>query len=974
MKDGSSPLEVLMLEDSPLDAELIDEHLQRGGVSHIAVRVSSRDEFVDALNARRFHLILADYNLPSFDGLTALKIAVEKAPDTPFILVSGTLGEEAAIDAMRNGANDYVVKQRLGRLPDAVRRAVGEVNERRARRKAEDDRDQANLSLSRTMDDLKRREEQLRLATEMSDIGLWDVDIVNGTLFWDANCKAMFGISADVDVSLADFYEGLHPDDLATTTEAFGAALDPVRRAKYDVEYRTVGKEDGVIRWVAAKGQGIFDEDSQCVRATGTTLDITDQKAIALHREARMRISEILANSLDAATISSRVGEVLGEVLGASRVGYANLTDETVTIEQGWHLPHVKNILGSIDLRRFGNFIDELKAGRDVIIDDVRHDPLTAQWADALATYGVRSLVNVPIVENGITVAILFVNHSHIRIWTADDVILIKDAAHRVRAAIERRRAETSLYLLASSLEEQVKERTAERNLLAKVFESTDSLINVLDLDYRWLALNSAAATAFEAVLGIVPKIGDRLTDLLNDQPEQRALAEELWSRALAGEEFTAVQKFGGAGRPATTFEIKFNRLLDDSGKLIGAYQIVTDINARVVADEQLAEAQQALRQAQKMEAVGQLTGGIAHDFNNMLAVVMGSLELMKRRVGSEDIRLHGYIDAALEGAKRATNLTQRLLAFSRQQSLSPKTLDVNKLVVNMTELLKHSIGTDIRLAVSVQTDVWRVHADPNQLENVILNLAVNARDAMPGGGVLTIETCNIESGKVQEGSSTKRWDADFVLISVADNGSGMSPETIEKAFEPFFTTKDVGKGSGLGLSQVYGFVKQSGGHVRIKSEVGQGTTINIYLPRALQSEAEGTDSMVVQAASGKVEEFILVVDDEPAVRRLTCEALFELGYGVIEAATAEQALEALKTRPEIKLLLSDILMPEVNGFELSARSREIRPDLKVLFSSGYTRNSTVQGQTLDPKLELISKPFTIDELSSRVRALLDKT
>ncbi len=973
MSEGASPLEVLMLEDSPLDAELIDEHLQRGGVKHVAIRVSSRDEFITALDSKRFNLILADYNLPSFDGLTALKIAIEKAPDTPFILVSGTLGEEAAIDAMRNGANDYVVKQRLTRLPDAVRRAVGEVNERRARREAEEGRDQANLSLARTMDDLRRREEQLRLATEMSDIGLWDVDVVKDTLFWDANCKAMFGISPDVEVTLADFYAGLHPADLAATTEAFAASLDPSARAKYDVEYRTVGKEDGAIRWVAAKGQGIFDDAGRCVRATGTTLDITAQKIASLHREARVRISEVLANSIDAATISSRVGHVLGEVLGVSRVGYATLKEDAATIDEGWHLSTVQDVTGTIDLRQFGSFVDDIRAGRDVIISDVKSDRRTSDRSDSLAAYGVRSLVNVPIVESGKAVAMLFVNHTEPRVWSNEEISLVKDAAHRVRVAVERRRAENALSALASSLEDQVKERTAERNLLAKVFESTDSLINVLDVDFRWLALNKAAAEGFEAAFGVRPKVGDRLLDLIDGEPDQRILAEALWSRALAGEEFTAIQKFGGAGRQSVTYEIKFNNLRDETGELVGAYQIVTNINDRVAAEEQLMETQQALRQAQKMEAVGQLTGGIAHDFNNMLAVVIGSLELIKRRIGSEDARMHGFIDAAIEGSKRATNLTQRLLAFSRQQPLNPKTLDVNKLVVNMTELLKHSIGADIRLETSLTGEPWRVHADPNQLENVILNLAVNARDAMPTGGTLEIVTRNVGKGMPEDNSPTKILNGDFVLISVSDTGSGMPAEVIEKAFDPFFTTKDVGKGTGLGLSQVYGFVNQSGGHVRIQSEVGKGTTINIYLRRDLNDESEAKISGSSDPHEGRGEELILVVDDEPAVRRFTCEALTELGYGVVEAGDAAQALSALKNRPDIALLLTDILMPEVNGFDLAKQGREVRSDLKVLFSSGYTRNSTVQGQTLDPNLELISKPFTIDELATKVRAVLEK-
>jgi CheY-like chemotaxis protein len=318
--------------------------------------------------------------------------------------------------------------------------------------------------------------------------------------------------------------------------------------------------------------------------------------------------------------------------------------------------------------------------------------------------------------------------------------------------------------------------------------------------------------------------------------------------------------------------------------------------------------------------------------------------------------------------------LTQRLLAFSRQQPLQPKPIDANKLVAGMSDLLRHSIGADVRLETVLAGGLWRTHADPNQLENVILNLAVNARDAMPIGGRLTIETQNTHLDERYAAAHLGMAAGHYVLIAVSDTGSGMAPEVIDKAFDPFFTTKAVGKGTGLGLSQVYGFVKQSGGHVKIYSELGHGTTIKIYLPR-LQGEADmEADINAAQViALGDSREVVLVVEDEPAVRQFSLDALSELGYQVLEADGAAAALRLLKAHPEIVLLFTDIIMPDVNGAKLAEEARRLRPDLKVLFTTGYTRNAVVHNGVLDAGVELIGKPFTLEALSTKLRAILER-
>ncbi|UAK25282.1 ATP-binding protein [Sphingomonas nostoxanthinifaciens] len=383
--------------------------------------------------------------------------------------------------------------------------------------------------------------------------------------------------------------------------------------------------------------------------------------------------------------------------------------------------------------------------------------------------------------------------------------------------------------------------------------------------------------------------------------------------------------------------------------------------------------AENQVRQLQKMEAVGQLTGGIAHDFNNMLAIIIGGLNLMQRRIARGETDVARYVDAAMDGATRAAALTQRLLAFSRQQPLAPEPLDVNRMVGGLTDLLDRTLGERVRLETVLGAGVWRVKADPSELENVIVNLAVNARDAMPEGGELTIDTSNAhidDDYALEEGLKPGQ----FVLIAVSDTGSGMPAEVMAKAFDPFFTTKGVGKGTGLGLSQVFGFVRQSGGHVKIYSEEGHGTTVKIYLPR-LYGEAPALGQArrrVAQPKGGSPTEVIMVVEDEDRLRNFTVEALRELGYTVVHAADGDEALRMIGAGQGATLLFTDIVMPGMTGRQLADIAIERIAGLKVLYTTGYTRNAIVHNGTLDAGTNFLAKPYGIDDLAAKVREVLD--
>jgi nitrogen-specific signal transduction histidine kinase/CheY-like chemotaxis protein len=381
--------------------------------------------------------------------------------------------------------------------------------------------------------------------------------------------------------------------------------------------------------------------------------------------------------------------------------------------------------------------------------------------------------------------------------------------------------------------------------------------------------------------------------------------------------------------------------------------------------------AESQLRQMQKMEAIGQLTGGIAHDFNNMLSIVISSLEMLQRRLQKGEPDFQKYIDAASEGARRAAVLTSRLLAFSRQQPLKPDILDTNKIVSSMSELLQRTLGETIRVETVLAAGLWKTFADSAQVENAMVNLAVNARDAMPDGGRLTIETANVFLDEVYARGNDVQ-PGQYVLLAITDTGTGMPQAVIDKAFDPFFTTKDVGLGTGLGLSQVFGFVKQSNGHIKIYSEVGQGTTIKIYLPRHYGKEEARVDSPSTAPLAASIgQECILVVEDDEGVRTLTVDALRELGYVVLEASAAPQALGLIGKHPEIALLLTDVVMPDTNGRKLAEAALNLRPDLKVLYMTGFTRNAVVHNGMLDPGVNLIAKPFTLDQLATKVRAVI---
>jgi len=537
---------------------------------------------------------------------------------------------------------------------------------------------------------------------------------------------------------------------------------------------------------------------------------------------------------------------------------------------------------------------------------------------------------------------------------------IVSETTERVLGETQLRASEARYRELNATLEQRVTERTAERHLLATIVETTDGQIQALDLDYRWLAINTACAQAYERIYGKRPKVGDSLHEFLADRPEHLAAATAVWSRALGGEAFTNIEEFGDPKFDRRVFEMKFETLRAPDGTRIGAFLTGTDVTDRLEEQARLAQAEAALRQAQKMEAMGQLTGGVAHDFNNLLTPIVGLLDMLQRKgIGGE--REHRLIAGAAQAAERAKTLVQRLLAFARRQPLQAVPVNIGRLVADMGDLISSTTGPQIQVTVDTPEGLPEAMADPNQIEMAILNLSVNARDAMPDGGELRISAkARTVAGEHKSGLAPGA----YICISVADTGTGMDETTLAHAVEPFFSTKGVGQGTGLGLSMVHGLASQLGGALTIRSAVGAGTTVELWLPVS-HAAAAAIDTAPQPELRPLPVGTALLVDDEPLVRMSTAEMLSELGYRVVEAASAEDALQRVSDGLRPNLLVTDHLMPGMSGTDLGLALRNRYPDLQILVVSGYANN-----EGITPDLSRLTKPFRSDELAASLANL----
>ncbi|AZL73374.1 response regulator [Pseudomonas oryziphila] len=788
-----TPLKLLMVEDSSMDAELILIRLERSGLQVQPTQVFEHVGAEQALREGRFDLILCDCVLPGSSGADVLATAQRLAPDVPFIFLSGIYGEEHAVEMIRLGATDYVLKKNLTLLPKAVRRALGEVQERQRRRQAE-----------QALADVEAR---ARIAIDAAGMGTWDYHPQDGLMRWDERCKLLFGLPLDATMSLDLFYAGIYPDDLPRVREAVEQAMHPDSDGSYRVEFRIAQAGSPEPRWLLSSGQTQFSE-GRCVRFSGVLQDIHSQRQ------------------------ATRALEQLNEMLG-----------------------------------------------------------------------------------------------------------------------------------------ERVERRTRERD---RAWELSQDLLAVLNKDLTPVALNPA----WEACLGFSrERLGQISLLQLLPEDDQDALLTQLAALSLGHSSARFIGRIlhaSGQQRWLSWVVVADDTLLHVVARDISSErEAALDLaKANERLREQIAERERveaALQQMQRLEAVGQLTAGVAHDFNNLLTVILTGAsflqnELDNGRLDKAAKRLQNIREAGERGAK----LTAQLLAFSRKQRLEPVPLNLNRTLSGLEELLRRTLGGSVSVRLELDTQLWQALTDPTQTEMTILNLAINARDAMPGGGQLTLATRNTRISTPPRNPQDPE-PGEYVMLSIRDTGCGMSEEVAAKVFEPFFTTKGVGKGSGLGLAQVFGFAKQSGGGVSLQTTPGRGTQVSVYLP-AVRAQASATLPAPPRVGSQLADggnHHILLVDDDHLVRELIGDLLRRLGYQVREAHSGEQALAQLDERTD--LLLTDFAMPEFNGAQLALAAREHFPQLPVVFLTGYAELDNMEL----PNSLLIQKPVHEHVLALALAELL---
>ena len=701
---------------------------------------------------------------------------------------------------------------------------------------------------------------------------------------------------------------------------------------------------------------------------------------VVTKREAafRLHLEDRLRDLADAQAVKNVASEALGRELQTDFVAYSELDKpgEFVVSEHGWGKEAAPVFSAERRLDLLGTELTfELRAGRTITINDIA-TKLPSDQEALVASFqyiSTRSLVMVPLFRSGRLEAILSVLSTDARAWKKHEVTTIEEVAGRVWSTVVR------LQSVADLVETEARFEAITNSIDHMVWSSDAEGFH----DYfneRWYEYTGTRPGSTD---------GEAWRELFHADDQERIEAN--WRHSLlTGAPYRIEYRLRHHSGRYRWVLGRAQAVRNQVGQISRWYGTCTDIHELVEARNLLARsrdeleeavqsrtaelmlAAEQLRQSQKMEAIGQLTGGIAHDFNNMLAVVMAALSALRRTLAANEPNLR-HIEAATESARRSAMLVKRLLAFSRQQSLSPKNVDINKLVEGMSDLLSRTLGEPIRIVNQLSKDLWLAYVDPNQLENVILNLAVNSRDAMPEGGVLNIVTRNVELLASQNALSPEMKPGNYVMLSVSDDGTGIPGEIIDRVFDPFFTTKPTGKGTGLGLSQVYGFLKQSGGYVNIRSNLETGTSVDIYLPRLLREDAGPTLPVELHAVKNDdLKKMILVVDDLAYVRKFVIEGLTELGYSTMEADGGLEALRLIDLHPEISLVLTDLVMTDINGRILAQEIRRRHPNLRILFMSGYAPEGLPKITAGLEAIECLWKPFTVGELAKGVAQVLE--
>ena len=893
-------IRILHLEDNIRDAELIESALEEQGVNATWTRVETAEALGNALQGNLFDLIISDFAFPTFNGLDALEAARKLRPGIPFIFVSGTIGEERAVEAMRKGATDYVLKDKIFRLGAVVQRAMAETSLRVQRRLAEEELHRISEQLTRVL-----AASPAVIYSGAADAG-FDAAIIS------TNVQAQLGFEPHEIVEQRGFWLGhIHAEDTERVLEEHSRLFDG-REHVFVYRFR---HRDGTWRWIEDHRRRADGEGGGSPETIGFLVDITERKLAEDERKESEELFRVLlesspdtvllmgsdfrylyANPEAARILNASVGEIVGKRV--SEVLPADAVDRTEAA-----------------LRRV------FETGEPY-------------FSDPTAEFSIRGIV------------------------LESRMVPIKNKRGEVTSVLTIRR--------------DITERKRAERILR---ESEEKFRNVAEGSPNgiFIARNDTVLYANDRCLDL---LGFRNAELLESFPWHAVIAPE----SLDKIRLHIAQTFGGVLVPPAEYEglrkdgsrapFVFNATLisyEGAPALLG---VVTDISELKRVEEENTRIQDRLRQAEKMEAIGSLAGGVAHDFNNILMVILSYSDFLLDKIPAGG-PLRREVEQIKKAGNRAAELTSHLLAFSRKQAVVPRTIDPNEAVRNLHKMIGRLIGDHIRLTMDLQPDVGLILCDPSQFDQILINLVVNSRDAMPDGGEVTVETRGVELETGALAGDPDVSPGHYIRVSVIDTGSGIPPEILDKIFDPFFTTKPQGKGTGLGLSMVYGAIKQNKGHIDVGSVTGSGTTFHLYFDRLAPGEARSA----AHTASAEVHlsgVTVLLVEDDESVREATKLILEAAGCAVIEATNGLDAVRIFTDKaPLIDVVLSDVVMPQMGGVQLGKKLREMKPDVRIVFCTGYMDHVSELEKVLGEAPTIISKPYERTELIRTIRSLL---
>jgi len=1019
-------LRVLNIEDSERDASLLRRHLLQAGYQLAFERVETPAAMKVALERQEWDVILCDYSMPQFSANAALALLKETGLDIPFIIISGTIGEDLAVSALLAGANDYLMKNNLARLGPAIERELEEIESHKARRQAEEA--------------LKASEAELRaLFAAMTDMIL--VFNRQGRYLRIAPSDPGYLYGSSADLIGKTLHDAFSKEEADLFLEHIHGALDEGRMHRVEYSLRIEGAQvwfDGSVSpmskeevlWVAhditerKRAEQLIQLQATAVGAAANAIAITDAEGAITWvnpaftvltgyglEEVLVRNPNILNSGEPDATFHEGHGKTIlsgqvwrGEMINRRKDGELYYQDLTITpvLNDAGDITNFVAIQQDITQRKRAEeekvqLIAQIESQRKRLNTIVANVPgvvweawgepdaatqkidFVSDYVEALLGYRIDEWLSTPNFWLSIvhpddrerTAKAAAANFASGRsgrlefrciakdgrvVWVESNstvIVNLKGQPLGMRGVMiditERKQAEAGL----GRAEE--KYRSIFENAVEGIYQSTPegkfnsvnpAMVRILGYESQEELITHRSES--ESWHYVEPNCHENL---------KATLAEK---GVVVGFECEMYRK----DRSKVWISQNIRAICDASGNVFFYEGSIEDVTERKSLEEQF-------RQAQKMEAVGQLAGGIAHDFNNLLTAIIGYSELNLYQLEPED-PLRADMEEIRKAGERASSLTRQLLAFSRKQVLQPRVLDLNHSVSEMHKMLLRVIGEDIQLETVLEPALGRVKADPGQLEQVLMNLAVNARDAMPDGGKMTIETANVDLDAQYASNHVAVTPGPHVMLAISDTGCGMDRPTQAHIFEPFFTTKTVGEGTGLGLSTVYGIVKQSSGSIWVYSEVGKGTIFKIYLPR-VDEEVREFERYASPAQQVRGTETVLLAEDDERVRKLTIAVLKTLGYQVLEATNGGAALSICERfEGGIHLLLTDLVMPEMSGLEIVQRLAGMRPHMRVLYMSGYTTNAIVQQGVLHGKLSFLQKPFTPSVLAQKVREVLD--